>query len=103
YAGCWALPGGFIEEFETVEVGAARELKEETGLEGLDLELVGVYSNPDRDPRDRIITIAYSVVIDDSQMVVAGDDADRAEWHSLEDLPLLAFDHDRIIDDALVD
>ncbi len=101
FKGMWALPGGFIEEDETVDQGAHRELSEETGLE-LQMEQFRVYSDPERDPRGRIITIAFLSVTDNINMKpVAGDDAKNVKWFSISELPLLAFDHRKIIEDAL--
>lgn len=101
FKGMWALPGGFIEEDETVDYGALRELKEETGLD-LEMEQFRVYSEPDRDPRGRIITIAFLAVTEKVNLEpIAGDDAKNVKWFSISELPLLAFDHKKIIEDAL--
>jgi len=101
FKGMWALPGGFIEEDETVDYGAHRELKEETGLE-LEMEQFRAYSEPDRDPRGRIITIAFLAITEKAnQEPKAGDDAKNVKWFSISELPLLAFDHQKIIEDAL--
>ena len=103
FKGMWAFPGGFIEEHETVEAGAARELEEETGMHNLTLKLLGVYSKPGRDPRARVITLAYLAFVDKNSLhPVAGDDAGYVNWFSLDDLPPLAFDHKDILEDALV-
>ena len=95
----YALPGGFVEVGETVEDACRREMREETNLELEDLQLVGVYSAPDRDPRGHVIAVAYKARADLSKLT-AGDDAARAEvvgdWR---DRPL-AFDHRQIIHDA---
>ncbi len=100
FEGQWALPGGFVEYGETTEEAAMRELKEETGLSATSLRLVGVYSRPDRDPRGHIISIAYRTDVN-SENVRAGDDAVRAEfvtdWKDIS----LAFDHNKIVADAL--
>lgn len=102
YKNMWALPGGFIEEDETVEKGAAREVEEETGLKDVKLELADVFSDPDRDPRGRIITVAFLARIQKTKASpVAGDDAGKVQWFSLNDLPDLAFDHAEIINKAL--
>jgi 8-oxo-dGTP diphosphatase len=102
FAGCWALPGGFLEEDETLEVCATRELKEETGLEAGPLRLFGTYSTPGRDPRGRTVTVAYWTRAEEgSGEATAGDDAADCRWFALNRLPTLAFDHDRIIADAV--
>ena len=102
FAGCWALPGGFLEEDETLETCAARELKEETGLEAGSLHLFGTYSEPGRDPRGRTVTVAYWTRLKEgSGAATAGDDAADCRWFALNQLPKLAFDHDQIIADAM--
>lgn len=102
YRNSWALPGGFIEEDETVETGIAREVEEETGLTPPDFKFVGVFSKPDRDPRGRIITVAFLAHVDKNSInPVAGDDAGKVQWFSLKDLPDLAFDHSDIISGAI--
>ena len=112
YLGCWALPGGFADEGETIERTAARELEEETGLTGLDMALVGIYSAPGRDPRGWTVSAAYAVNVEDQLNAVAGDDAAWAQWFDLvgDDRGLmpalpeggrLAFDHAQIIADAV--
>ena len=106
--GCWALPGGFAEEGETIERTAARELEEETGIRDLSLSLVGIYSAPGRDPRGWTVSAAYAVLLDDGMIdASAGADAAEARWFDVVDgvpaLPAgegLAFDHDQIIADA---
>lgn len=98
----WALPGGFVEENETVKAGAMRELKEETGLNHIKMELIDVFSDPERDPRGRIITAAYLARVNNTDLKpVAGDDAGKVQWFPLDDLPPLAFDHSLIIEEAL--
>ncbi len=97
----WALPGGFLEEEETLEDGAARELKEETGIEITSLKQVGIFANPKRDPRGRIISIAFTGKLSTKVEVTAGDDAGAAAWHNVTDLPILAFDHFEIINAAI--
>lgn len=98
--GCWAFPGGFLNPDETVEQGALRELREETGLDSAYLEQVGVFSDPDRDPRERVLTVAFFSVMH-VRSVRAGDDAAKAKWLPVNDLPELAFDHDQILKAAL--
>ncbi len=100
YKGRWAFPGGFLKPEESAEEGALRELKEETGLENAYIEQFHTYSAPDRDPRERVITIAYLALVK-IQDVEGGDDAADAQWFSVKNVPQLAFDHDLILRDAL--
>ena len=100
FVGFWALPGGFmdVEADETIAHTAARELKEETGLK-LDVKEfkeVGTFSHIDRDPRERVITVAHYALVKLAQ-VEPDTDAEKAEWTSLKDIPRLAFDHDQIL------
>lgn len=97
YQGMWAIPGGFVEPDETVEQAAVRELAEETGIRGVDLSLVYVFSEPDRDPRGRTISVAFSGTAPEGTSATAGDDAAAVQWFALDDLPDLAFDHAQII------
>ena len=101
YKGSWAFPGGFMNMDETTEQCAIRELQEETGLKVEELHQIGAYSKVDRDPRGRTVTVAYLAVIDKPSPVLGQDDAARAEWWPLTSLPLLAFDHDEIMEDAI--
>ena len=96
YKGKWAFPGGFLKMDETAEEGARRELKEETGLDGAYMEQFHTFSAPERDPRERVITIAYYALVK-IQEVKGGDDAASARWFPLDDIPSLAFDHDYIL------
>ncbi|MDE6300829.1 MAG: NUDIX hydrolase [Muribaculaceae bacterium] len=100
YKGKWALPGGFLNTDESAEEGALRELKEETGIESTYIEQFHTYSEPTRDPRERVITIAYLALVK-LQEVKGGDDADDARWFPINNVPQLAFDHDVILRDAL--
>jgi 8-oxo-dGTP diphosphatase len=98
----WALPGGFVEIDESLRRAAWRELKEETGVHAGFLEQLYAFGRPDRDPRERVITVAYYALIPPDRMqVVAGSDASAAELVSVAKLPDLAFDHERIINKAL--
>ena len=96
YKGRWAFPGGFLKMDETAEEGARRELKEETGLEGAYMEQFHTFSAIERDPRERVITIAYYTLVK-IQEVKGGDDAASARWFPLDEIPPLAFDHDYIL------
>lgn len=101
FKGYWALPGGFLREDETIEQCAARELYEETNLRHVYLDQFHVFSKPDRDPRERVVTVAFIALVNPSLYSVAGgDDAAHAAWFDLEYLPPLAFDHQMIIDAA---
>ena len=102
YKGCWAFPGGFMNIDETTEQCAIRELEEETGLKVDTINQIGAYSKVDRDPRGRTITVAYLAIIDSPQEVQGLDDAAKAEWFPITELPSLAFDHSDIIHDAMV-
>lgn len=100
YQGQYALPGGFMEYGETVEQGAARELKEETGLVAVSQQLIGVYSNPDRDPRGHVVSIAFLTKVSHFD-ARAADDAMTAEFIGPEQIDQFAFDHRTILLDAL--
>ena len=84
YKGKWAFPGGFIKMDESCEEGALRELKEETGLTGAYIEQFHTFSDPNRDPRERVITVAYYALVR-IQDVKAGDDAAKAEWNFIKE------------------
>jgi 8-oxo-dGTP diphosphatase len=100
FRGSWALPGGFVELRETVEQAVLRELKEETGLVGRLGPLLGVYSDPHRDPRKHTVSVVF-LIRGPGGTPHGGDDAASAEWVPLEPRPELAFDHGRILRDAL--
>ena len=102
YKGCWAFPGGFMNMDETTEQCAIRELEEETGMRVTDLQQIGAYSKVDRDPRGRTITVAYLAVIDAPVAVTGQDDAAKAQWFPIDKLPPLAFDHEDIMQDAII-
>lgn len=98
FEGCWALPGGFVQPDETLDEGARRELQEETGLAGVQLKQLYAFGDPGRDPRERVITVAYYALVSSDRIEPqAGTDADDAGWFGIDNLPALAFDHDRII------
>ncbi len=99
YKGYWAFPGGFLNMDETVARCAERELEEETGIRLTGMQLVGIYSDVERDPRGRVITAAYTAMTTMPE-AVAADDAAAARWWPLSALPQLAFDHDKILADA---
>ena len=100
FKGSWAFPGGFMNMDETTEQCAIRELEEETGLKVTTVHQIGAYSKVGRDPRGRTITVAYLAIIDSPMEVKGQDDAAKAAWFELTDLPHLAFDHYDIIKDA---
>ena len=103
YKNLWALPGGFLEMDESLQESAHRELLEETSISNVHLTQIGAFGDPDRDPRGRVITIAYlGIVKSEQQEAVAGSDASDVAWFSTVDLPQLAFDHKEIIIKALV-
>lgn len=89
YKGCWAFPGGFMDMDETTEQCAIRELNEETGLVYSSMTQIGAYSKVDRDPRGRTLTVAYLAIVDKPLLVNAQDDAAKAEWFSINNLPPL--------------
>lgn len=98
FKGSWALPGGFVRMDETVEEAAMRELYEETNVTGVYMSQLSVFSKVDRDPRERVITVAfYALVKPSDHDVIGGDDAASAKWFSLDDYPPLVFDHEQIV------
>lgn len=100
FKGCWAFPGGFMDMEENAEDCAKRELMEETGMEVRSLEYLGTFSEVNRDPRGRTITIAYYAVVEKSD-VIGADDASQAKWFPIDSIPSLAFDHEEILRAAL--
>jgi 8-oxo-dGTP diphosphatase len=100
FKGKWALPGGFVEYKEKTEDTAMREVFEETGLKTKINNLVGVYSDPNRDPRGHTVSVIYLLEICGGKLK-GSDDASDAKFFDLNQLPKLAFDHNKIIKDAL--
>ena len=96
FKGKWAFPGGFMKIDETAEDCAKRELEEETGLKNTSVEQFYTFTDVNRDPRERVITIAHYALVRLSE-VKGGDDATFAQWFSMDEIPSLAFDHDRIL------
>ena len=102
FEGQWALPGGFVRIHETLEHTAIRELREETGIEQLYLEQLYTFGALKRDPRERVVTIAYYALANlNDHKLRASTDARKAAWFLVSDLPPLAFDHERIVEVAL--
>jgi len=101
FKGRWAIPGGFVNKSEPLEAAARRELHEETGARDVYLEQLYTFGEPGRDPRGRVIMVAYFALVPAPLIVEAGSDARDARWWSVYKLPRLAFDHDRIIKYAL--
>jgi 8-oxo-dGTP diphosphatase len=101
FAGTWALPGGFLEIDEDLEQCAHRELEEETGIRGVYLEQLYTFGRPGRDPRERVISVAYYALAPSEQLALRpASDAAEADWFPVSNLPPLAFDHDAIIGKA---
>jgi 8-oxo-dGTP diphosphatase len=102
FEGRWALPGGFVREAESLEAAARRELEEETGVRDVYLEQLYTFGDPDRDPRGRVVTVAYyALLTGEATPLVAGTDAGAARWMRARKHPPLAFDHERILTYAL--
>jgi ADP-ribose pyrophosphatase YjhB (NUDIX family) len=101
FEGRYALPGGFVVDGESVDEAAARELREETGVANVYLEQLYTFGDPRRDPRGRVITVAYYALAPHTQALHAGTDAADAAWLPVAELPALAFDHARIVECAV--
>jgi 8-oxo-dGTP diphosphatase len=102
FKGQFALPGGFVHEDESLDKAAMRELREETGVSDVYLEQLYSFGDPGRDPRERIVTVAYYALVSaDRSQLAAGTDTTEAAWWRLSKLPALAFDHRKIVDYAL--
>lgn len=101
YRDCWALPGGFVDIDEDLDACALRELEEETGVTGVYLEQLYTFGAPNRDPRERVISVAYyALVPPDRVSIRAASDARDVAWFQLDQLPRLGFDHEQIVDMA---
>lgn len=101
FKGKWALPGGFVKLDEDLKTGARRELQEETGIDDVYLEQLCTFGAVDRDPRERVITVAYYALIpSDKIQIRAATDAEAVGWFEMNDFPKLAFDHNEIVDMA---
>ena len=98
FKGKWAIPGGFVLQEETLEEAVERELKEETGIEINYLEQLYTFGQPDRDPRNRVVSVAYFGLIEPSAFkILASTDAEEVQWFKITELPSLSFDHDKIL------
>ena len=100
YKGYWAIPGGFLNMDENATQGALRELEEETGLKLNYIKEFGTFSDVNRDPRERVVSIGFYALAKKAD-VKGGDDAAKAQWFPLNELPPLAFDHDIILSKAI--
>ena len=101
FQNCWALPGGFVDENEDLEVAAKRELEEETQIKIDTLQQIGAFGKPFRDPRGHMISVAYFGEVSVNTIAIASDDAKEVAWFPVNELPNLAFDHQEIIKKAL--
>lgn len=102
FKGCWALPGGFVLEDESLESAVERELHEETGVKINYLEQLYTFGNPQRDPRGRVVSVAYfGLVRPNAFNISAATDAEEVQWFDINQLPEISFDHNRIIESAI--
>ncbi|MBE9060840.1 NUDIX domain-containing protein [cf. Phormidesmis sp. LEGE 11477] len=102
FKGDWALPGGFVQISESVDAAAARELKEETGVDNAYLEQLYTFGQPDRDPRERVVSVAYYALVNLSEHTLqAATDASDARWFELSVVPPMGFDHRQILECAI--
>ena len=101
FEGNWALPGGFVDMDETLEMAVNRELEEETNLKAIELKQLHSFSALDRDPRGRTVSVVFWGMLNDNQQAKAGDDARETKWFPINQLPKLAFDHDEVVEMAI--
>lgn len=102
FKGSWALPGGFVRINESLENAAKRELEEETGIKNIYLEQLFSFGDPGRDPRGRVVTVAYMALVNSEEMELrASTDASDAQWFSIKKFPSLVFDHKKILNYSL--
>jgi 8-oxo-dGTP diphosphatase len=101
FQGCWSLPGGVVGTDEDVEANAMRKLEDSTGLSGIYLEQLYTFSAPERDPRERVISVAYYALVASKRLQLRTDeDSEGVGWYSLNELPELAFDHAQMVGTA---